>query len=185
MSTTPTTVSKPGYRAGRWKVDPERSEIDFSVRFLTVGMTRGRFTDFDATLAAAENPIYSQVTASIRTASVDTANAKRDTHLRSDQYLEVEKYPAMSYRSTGFRHTDTGWIIDGELTAHGTTRPVPLKVVIKGFGPSHDGRRRAEFSATAVIDRRDFGIHVPLDGRGSVVGRKVTIGLHIEAVLED
>ncbi len=83
----------------------------------------------------------------------------RDDHLRSADYLDVEKYPAMTYRSTGVRQADGGdWIIDGELTLHGVTRPVPLALEVHGFGTDPWGGQRAGFSATARISRRDFGI---------------------------
>ena len=89
----------------------------------------------------------------------------------------------MSYRSTGIRQTDDGWVIDGELTLHGVTRQVPLAVEVNGFGPDPFGGQRAGFTATAQINRRDFGITVPMDG-GGVVSDKVSISLEIEAVLQ-
>ena len=92
----------------------------------------------------------------------------------------------MSYRSTGVRQTDDGWLIDGELTLHGVTRQVPLAVEMNGFIPDPFGGQRAGFSATASINRRDFGIDltVPMDGGGVAVGDKVSISLEIEAVLQ-
>jgi polyisoprenoid-binding protein YceI len=149
-----------------------------------VSNTRGRFTSYDVTIVATEDPRHSSVTATIDLASIDTGLETRDEHLRSADYLDVEKYPTMSYRSAAVRPTDEGWVIDGELTLHGVTRPVPLTVEAHGVGVAPWGNQRAGFSATAQISRRDFGIDitVPMDGGGVLVGDKVSISLEIEAV---
>jgi len=180
------TETIPEHLTGTWKADPAHSEVAFSVRHLMVSNTRGRFTSYDVTIVATEDPLRSSVTATIDLASVDTGLEMRDEHLRSADYLDVEKYPTMSYRSTGVRPADDGWILDGELTVHGVTRPVPLAVEVNGFAPDPWGGQRAGFSATGQINRRDFGVGnlIPLDGGGIAVGDKVSISLEIEAVLE-
>ncbi|WP_406313725.1 YceI family protein [Streptosporangium sp. NBC_01639] len=186
MHSAPATVAIPGYLAGIWKADPVHSEIAFSVRHLMVSKARGRFTGYDVTIVTSEDPLGSSVAATIDLTSIDTGYEPRDNHLRSADYLEVGKYPTMSYRSTGIRRTDDGWVVDGELTLHGVTRPVPLAVEANGFGPDPFGGQRAGFSATTQINRRDFGIDitVPMDGGGVVVGDKVSISLEIQAVLQ-
>jgi polyisoprenoid-binding protein YceI len=186
MTNSRTDVAIPDYLVGTWKADPAHSEIAFSVRRLMISTARGRFTDFDATIVTAEDPLRSSVTATIQLASIDTGLTMRDEHLRSADYLEVGTYPTMTYRSTGVRPSGDGWVVDGELTLHGVTRPVPLAVEVTGFGPDPFGGRRAGFSATARVNRRDFGIDltVSLDSGGVVVGDKVTIGIEIEAVLQ-
>ena len=183
MTTAPATVTIPGYRAGTWKADPVHCEIAFSIRQLMVSAVRARFTGYDVTIVTSEDPLGSTVTASIDLASVDTGNQKRDNHLRSADILQVDKHPTMSYRSTGIRQTDHGWAIDGELTLHARTRQVPLAVAVTGFGPGPNGEQRAGFTATAQINRRDFGITIPMGGAG-VVSNKVSISLNIEAVLQ-
>ncbi|HZE31965.1 MAG TPA: YceI family protein [Actinoallomurus sp.] len=182
----PATVAIPDYLVGTWKADPVHSEIAFSVRHLMVSKVRGRFTGYDVTIVTGEDPRDSSVAATIDLASLATGDESRDEHLRSADYLEVEKYPTMSYRSTGIRRTDDGWVIDGELTLHGVTRQVPLAVEVNGFGPDPFGGQRAGFSATTRINRRDFGIDitVPMDDGGVVVGDKVSISLEIQAVLQ-
>lgn len=186
MSTTSATVAIPDYLVGTWKADPVHSEIAFTVRHLMLSRTRGRFTAFDVTIVTGENLLDSSVTATIDLASIDTGHAMRDEHLRTADYFEVERYPAMDYRSTGIRRADDGWVIDGELTLHGVTRQVPLTVEVNGFGTDQWGGQRAGFSATAEINRRDFGIDisVPLDAGGVAVGDKVSIALEIQAVLQ-
>lgn len=185
MNVAPATVAIPGYLAGTWKADPVHSEIAFSVRHL-VGRARGRFTSYDVTIVTAQDPLASTVTATIELASVDTGNQPRDNHLRSADYLEVDRYPTMRYRSTALRRTGDGWVIDGELSLHGITRQVPLAVEVNGFSPDPFGGQRAGFSASGQISRRDFGIDttVPMDGGGVVVGDRVSISLEIEAVLQ-
>jgi polyisoprenoid-binding protein YceI len=180
------TVAIPGYLVGTWKADPVHSEIAFSVRHLMVSKVRGRFTRYDVTIVTGGDPLASTVTATIDLTSVDTGNEQRDNHLRSADFLEIEKYPTMSYRSTGIRRTDDGWVVDGELTLHGVTRQVPLAGEVNGFVPDPWGGQRAGFSATAQINRRDFGIDisVPMDGGGVALGDKVSISLEIEAVLQ-
>ncbi|MBV9844612.1 MAG: YceI family protein [Kutzneria sp.] len=181
---TPLAVGIPKYQAGTWKVDPAHSDVAFSVRHLMISKVRGRFTNYDVTLVTSEDPLRSSVTATIDVASIHTGNEQRDTHLRSASFLEVDKHPTMSYRSIGIRRTGDGWIVDGELTLHGVTRQVPLAVEVNGFASDQYGGQRVGFSATADINRRDFGITttVPMDGGGVAVGDKVSISLEIEAV---
>jgi len=186
MNTVPLTVDVPGYLAGTWKADPVHSEIGFTVRHLMISKARGRFTSYDVTIVTSEDLLGSSVTATIDLASVDTGNEMRDNHLRSADYLEIEKYPTMTYRSTGIRRSGDGWVIEGELTLHGVTRQVPLAVEMNGFGTDSWGGQRAGFSATTEINRRDFGIDIstPLEAGGVTVGDKVAISLEIQAVLQ-
>jgi polyisoprenoid-binding protein YceI len=171
----------PGYLAGTWQADRDHSTIEFAIRQLT-GKARGRFTRYDVTIVTGEVLLDSSVTATIDLVSVDTGNQKRDNHLRGPDYLQAEKYPTMGYRSTGLRHSDDGWVVDGDLTLHGIARPVPLAVEASGFTADQFGRQRAAFSATARISRRDFGITIPMDVGGVVVADKISINLEIQAV---
>jgi polyisoprenoid-binding protein YceI len=186
VNVAPANVAIPGYLAGTWKADPVHSEIAFSVRHLMVSKARGRFTGYDVTIVTSEDPLGSSIAATIDLTSIDTGNEPRDNHLRSADYLEVERYPTLSYRSTGIRRDGDGWVIDGELTLHGVVRQVPLAVEVNGFGPDPFGGHRAGFSATAQINRRDFGIDItmPMDSGGVVVGDKVSISMEIQAILQ-
>jgi polyisoprenoid-binding protein YceI len=160
---------------GVWKADPAHSEIAFSMRQLGVAV-RGRFTDFDVTIVTADEPLASSVTATIDLTSLTTGNRLRDKHLRLADYHGAKRNPTMSYRSTGIRHTDDGWLVDGELTLHGVTRQVPLTVEEPGLSD-----RRARFCATARLNRRDFGIRIT---GGVVIANEVSIDLEIEAGLQ-
>jgi polyisoprenoid-binding protein YceI len=180
-----TSVAIPGYLAGTWTPDPAHSEIAFSVRHLMISKVRGRFTGYDVTIVTGDDPLDSSVTATIDVASVDTGNETRDTHLRSGDLLDVERHPTMTYRSTGISRTGDGWTVEGDLTVHGVTRRVPLALEMNGFSPDPWGGQRAGFSATAEIDRHDFGIDltVPMDTGGVALGDKVSISIEIQAVL--
>lgn len=177
--TTTTVETLPGYIAGTWTIDPVHSEVGFTVRHMMVSKVRGRFTKFDGQIITAENPLDSQVTATIDVASISTGDENRDNHLRSSDFLDVAHHPTMTYRSTGVRRDGDRFIVDGELTLRGVTRAVPLVVEVNGFGPDGYGGTRAGFSATAEINRRDFGVNwnAALDNGGVVVGDKVTINL--------
>jgi polyisoprenoid-binding protein YceI len=182
MNLTPATVAIPGYLAGTWKADPAQCEIGFAVRLLTVGKVGGRFTNYDVTVVTSRNPLGSSVAAEIGLASVDTGNERPDDHLRSADFFQVETYPTMSYHSTGIRQVGHRWIVDGQLTLHGVTRQVPLDVEANGFGPAPNGGPQVGFTATAQINRGDFGIH-RWSGGGAMIGDKVPISLKIQAAL--
>jgi polyisoprenoid-binding protein YceI len=173
-----TTIAIPDYLTGTWTADPAHSEISFSVRILTVGKVRGRFAGYDLTIVTDPDPLRSSVAATIELGSIDTGNERRDEHLCSADFLAVEQHPRMRYRSTGIRPTDVGWIIDGELTLHDATVPVPLAVAVGRFA---NGGQRAHFTATAQLHRGDFGID-RWTGGGAVIGDKISIGLNIEGV---
>lgn len=175
----------PGYRVGTWTAEPLSSAITFSVRHFMISKAQGRFTDFDVKITTAEDPLESSVVATVDLASVTTGVAARDEHLLSADYFDVASYPTMTYASSGLRRDGSGWVVDGSLTLHGVTLPVPLAMELNGFGPDPFGGQRAGFSATAQISRRDFGIDlmVPMAG-GFVVGDLVSIGLEIQAVLD-
>jgi polyisoprenoid-binding protein YceI len=185
MTATETII--PGYIAGTWAIDTTHSEVGFTVRHLMVSKVRGHFTDFAGTFVTGENVLDSHVEATLQLASVDTSNADRDAHVRSADFFDVEQYPTLTYRSTGIRADGDGFVIDGELSLHGVTREVPLSLEVNGFqAVTPFGDSRAGFSATAEIDRRDFGIvfNAPLEGGGVGLSNKVNIYLEVEAVLQ-
>lgn len=183
---TAPTVQIPGYIAGTWAIDPVHSDVSFTIRHMMVSKVRGRFGTFTGTIVTAEDPLASTVSAEIAMTSIDTNNSQRDDHIRSADFFEVEKFPTMTYQSTGVKPTDEGFAVEGELTLKGVTRSVPLALEFNGAGPDAFGGTRAGFSATATINRKDFGIdfNMPIDGGGVVLGEKISISLEVEAVLE-
>jgi polyisoprenoid-binding protein YceI len=178
----------PGYLSGTWNIDPVHSEVSFVVRHLMVSKVRGRFANFSGRIVTAPDPLASSVEASVDLASVDTAQPDRDAHVRSADFFDVENYPEMTFRSTSVRPDADGFLVDGELSLHGVTRPVSLQLELNGFQPATPfGDTRVGFSATAEIDRRDFGVefNAPIEGGGVVVGNKVSISLEIEAIRQE
>jgi polyisoprenoid-binding protein YceI len=180
-----TQLQIPGYVSGTWDIDPMHTEIGFSVRHLMVSKVRGRFTRFEGSFVTAPDPLQSSASASIDMTSIDTNNPTRDDDLRSANFFEVDEYPQMTYRSTGVRMDDDQVILEGELTAHGITRPVPLRLEPNGFGGDPYGNQRSGFTATGTLNRSDFGMtfNVPLDGGGVMVGDRVDITIEVEAIL--
>ena len=185
---TETAVEIPGYVAGTWSIDPVHSEVSFVVRHMMVSKVRGRFDKFEGTFTTAPDPLQSSVTATIDLASVNTGQSDRDNHIRSADFFEVESHPTMTFQSTGVRPDGDHFLLDGDLTIRGTTRPVTLRLELNGFGPDPFGGTRAGFSATGEINRHDWGVSYngPIPGAGNAVilSDKITINLEIEGVLD-
>jgi polyisoprenoid-binding protein YceI len=181
------TSTIPGYLAGTWNVDTAHSEVGFSVRHMMVSKVRGKFNDYEATLVTGADPAQSSVTATIQLGSIDTGNEQRDGHIKSADFFHTEVHTVMSYVSTSVTPKGDDWLVDGNLTLHGVTRPVQLKVELNGITKDPYGGTRIGFSATSEINRGDFGIefNMPMDGGGVVVGDKINIALEIEAVLAE
>jgi polyisoprenoid-binding protein YceI len=173
-----------GYVAGTWDLDPVHSQIAFVARHLMVSKIRGHFNTFQSQIVTAENPLDSSATATIDLSSVVTGNETRDNDLRSSNFFDVATHPEMTFSSTGIRRHGDNFILDGDLTIRGVTRPVSLTVEVNGFGPDPYGGTRAGFSAHGEINRTDFGVsfNAPVPG-GVMVSEKVQIEIEAEAVL--
>ncbi len=181
--TTPTQISIPGYAVGTWVFDLAHSEVSFQVRHLGVAKVRGRFDDFEGTIVTADNPLDSSVNAVIRTASVNTNTQMRDDNLRQADFLNVERYPTMTFTSTGVRADGAGFLVDGDLTIRGVAKEVTLNVEFNGFGTGRDGKTLAGFSAYTEISRSEFG--VTGGPAGAAVSDKVAITLELEVSKQD
>ncbi|GAA1618885.1 YceI family protein [Kribbella sancticallisti] len=175
----------PGYLTGTWTIDPGHSEVSFTVRHLMMTRIRGRFSRFSGQLTTAANPLESRVSAEIDMASIDTNNAARDADLSSGNFFDIETFPVMTYHSTSLEPDGDAFLLRGDLTCHGVTAEVPLRLAVNGFGTGRFGDRRAAFTATGELSRKAFGISLdlPLDGGGVVIGDRIEIGLEIQAVL--
>ncbi len=185
--TTLTTTEIPGYVAGTWNIDPAHSDVSLTVRHMMVSKVRGQFERFSGQIVTADDPLGSTVVAVVDATSFKTNNVDRDNHIRSADFLEVDKYPTLEFRSTGLRARGAEeYALDGELTIHGVTRPVTFLLELNGFTKDPYGGYRAGFSAATVISRSDFGvsINLPMEGGGVVVGDKVQVSLELEAVLD-
>ena len=179
--TTATTTTQ--LSTGTWAIDPVHSSIEFSVRHLMVSKVRGHFGQFGGAIVVADDGTPS-VTAEIAVDSVDTRNEQRDAHLKSADFFDVEKYPTATFTSTGVRADGDNYLLDGDFTLKGITKPVSLNLEFNGVNPGMGHGEVAGFTATVVLNRKDFGIDIdmPLETGGTVVGDKVTITLEIEAL---
>jgi polyisoprenoid-binding protein YceI len=178
MTTQTETID--GYVAGTWTIDAVHSDVSFYVRHLGVSKVRGHFATFEGTIVTAENPLESTVNAVIKTNSVSTNNEMRDNHVRGEDFLDVEKFPELTFSSTGIRQkTAELFEVDGDLTLHGVTKPVTLQLELNGFGTHYEGHPIAGFSAATEISRSDFG--VTGGAAGAAVSDKIKIALEIEA----
>ena len=186
--TSSTAVQIPGYVVGTWDIDASHSTVGFSVRHMMVSKVRGYFREFTGEIVTAEDPARSSVEARINMDSIDTRQEQRDAHIRSADFFDVENHPHMTFRSTGVRLEDNrDWLVDGELTIKGTTKPVTLALELNGFGPDAYGGTRAGFSAKTEISRSEFGVDIqmPMDGGGVVVADKIVVELEIQGVLRN
>jgi polyisoprenoid-binding protein YceI len=181
--TTATLAPLPELTAGTYTIDPTHSEVTFTIRHL-MSKVRGTFTDFAGELTVAPDLSLSTATAAIQMASVTTRSTDRDAHLRSAEIFDVERFPAMSFASTGVRVDGDRYLVDGELTVKDVTRPVTLEVDFNGVGPDPWGGTRAGFSASTQISRKDFGVefNIPMQGDKVLLGDKVDIQLEIQAI---
>jgi polyisoprenoid-binding protein YceI len=174
----------PGLTAGTWNIDPAHSEVTFAIRHL-MSKVRGSFTAFSGQVVISEDLASSAATAEIQLSSVDTRNADRDAHLKSAEIFDIANHPAMTFTTKNVREEGGDYLLDGELSIRGVTRPVTLKVEFNGVGEDPWGGTRAGFSATTTINRKDWGLefNVPMQGDKVLLGDKVDIQLEVQAVL--
>jgi polyisoprenoid-binding protein YceI len=188
-----------GVAAGRYVIDPVHSWVGFSVRHL-MSRVRGRFSVFSGEIVVAERPERSTVTAVIDLTSVNTGTERRDDHLRSIDFFDVERTPTMTFTSTGLREAGGVWLLSGDLTVRDVTRPIEFEVEFLGQDPTGmqgeelvggldptglQGEPRIGFEARTAITRSDFGVSfgIATEGNKVVMGDKVDIHLEVEAML--
>jgi polyisoprenoid-binding protein YceI len=179
-----TTATKTG--TGTWTIDPAHSIAEFAVKHMVLTTVKGRFRELEATLEIDETrPENSSVSASINVASIDTGVADRDAHLRSDDFFNAEKYPKITFHSTRVElGGDTRFKLVGDLTIRDVTREVVLDGEYEGQIDDPWGNRRAAFTATTQISRREFKVrwNQLIESGGAVVSDNVKITLHIEVI---
>lgn len=193
--TTTTTASTTGLTrevngltlptSGTFVIDKSHTQVGFVSRHLMVSKVRGSFTDFDGSIVVADDPSQSSVEVTIQATSISTNDENRDNHVRGEDFLDVEKFPTLTFRSTKVElGSSNGWKVIGDLTLHGVTRQVVLDVEFEGVIQDPWGNQRLGFSASGEIDRNDFGVsfNAALETGGFVVSPKVRLEIEAEAV---
>ncbi|WP_349271019.1 polyisoprenoid-binding protein [Mycolicibacterium parafortuitum] len=177
------TTATTALPTGTWALDPIHSSVNFWVRHLMVSKVRGTFDEFSGAITVAEDGTPS-VRAEIAVGSVNTRNEQRDAHLKNADFFDVENHPTATFVSTAVRRDDDNYILDGDFTLKGVTKPISLALEFNGVNPGMGHGEVAGFDASVVLNRKDFGIDfdAPLETGGTVVGDKVTITLEIEAL---
>jgi len=183
-----TTASAPALTelTGTWTLDPAHTRIGFVARHAMVTKVRGSFNEFagTATLDGA-NPANSRVEVKIEAASIDTRNAQRDEHLRSNDFLAMNEHPEITFDSTGVRQADdTTFELTGDLTIRGVTNSVTIPFTFEGVAKDPFGNLRAGFEGSVAINRKDWGVtwNAALEGGGVLVSDKVTLEFEISAI---
>lgn len=171
-----------------YKVDRDHSTVGFQIRHL-FSQVKGRFDKFQGTVTFdPDAPASAKVEGSIDTASINTNLDKRDTHLKSKDFFDVEKYPQITFRSTGVSDIDaakkTGKL-SGVLKMHGVEKPIVLDVAFLGEGKDPWGNHRSGFTATTTLNRKDFGLNwnETLETGGVLVGEEVQIEIQVEGLV--
>jgi polyisoprenoid-binding protein YceI len=180
VQTAPETGSKTV-----WKLDPSHTLVEFSAKHLMITTVKGRITDVEGTIYADENDLSSSsVDVTLKAATLDTRTEQRDNHLRSADFLDVENFPAITFKSTRIEGDRSEFKLTGDLTIRGVTKPITLDVTFEGQTKDPWGGERIGFSATGKIDRREFGLtwNVLLETGGLTVGNDIKINVEVEAV---
>jgi len=172
-----------------WTIDPSHSLVEFTARHMMITRVKGRFSGVSGTVVTNDaDPSKSSVNVEIDAASIDTREEKRDGHLRSGDFLDVENHPHLTFRSTRIegspKSAGDSFTVVGDLTIRGTTREVTLDATFDGSGTDPWGGTRASFSAETKVDRREFGLtwNQALETGGVLVGNEVKISLEVQAV---
>lgn len=171
---------------GTYALDPSHSRIGFVARHAMVTKVRGAFNEFEGTgYLDGENPANSKVSVRIQAASIDTRNEQRDGHLKSNDFLDMENYPEITFESTEAKQLDdTTFQLTGDLTIKGVTKPVMIDFTFEGAATDPFGNERIGFEGAVTINRKDWGVNwnAALEAGGVLVSEKVTLEFELSAV---
>ena len=171
---------------GTWTLDPAHTRIGFVARHAMVTKVRGSFNEFEGTAVLdGANPASSHAEVTIKAASLDTRNAQRDEHLRSNDFLAMQEHPEITFTSTGVRQDDdTTFELTGDLTIRGITKSVTIPFTFEGAAKDPFGNLRAGFEGSVAINRKDWGVtwNAALEGGGVLVSDRVTLEFEISAI---
>ena len=171
------------FAGDKYEIDLAHSSVGFSAKHLVISNTKGQFKEFTGVIILDEKDISkSSVNVTIKTASISTANERRDNHLKSADFLDVEKHPEITFKSKSVMKTDDGYRMVGNLTIHGVTKEVTIPFTL--VGPVEAMGTRIGLEASLTIKRLDYGVSwsKTLDNGGLVVSNEVKITLEVEAI---
>ena len=171
--------------AGTWEIDPAHSSVGFEVRHMMIATVRGRFREFEGTLETSDELRDCRVHGTVKMASIDTGEPTRDAHLRSADFLDVERYPEARFESNSVEHLGGAvCFLRGELTLKGQTREIELEATLQGAGEDPWGNERVGLEVTAQLSRGDYGMkfNQALGSGNMLVSDKVKLALDISAV---
>jgi polyisoprenoid-binding protein YceI len=171
---------------GTYTLDPSHTRIGFVARHAMVTKVRGSFNDIEGTATVdGANPADSRVRVTIRAASIDTRNAQRDEHLRSNDFLSMDEYPEITFVSTDIRQTgDTTFDVAGDLTIKGVTNRITVPFEFEGASQDPYGNQRIGFDGSVTINRKDYGItwNAALETGGVLVSEKIVLEFEVSAI---
>ncbi len=174
--------------AGTYTIDPNHSRLGFVARHAMVTKVRGSFDRFEGTAVIdGADLARSSVTVTIEAASIDTRNEQRDAHLRSNDFLAMDEFPQLTFRSTSVNQTGSDTVeITGDLTIRGVTRSVTIPFTYEGAAVDPFGQQRIGFEGSTTINRSDFGVNwnAPLEAGGVLVSDKITLEFEVSAIKE-
>lgn len=183
---TSTAFSAPSYAPGNYEIDPMHSKVGFEVPHLVISSVEGRFDEYQGSFTLAESLPDSQVSFTIDTASIDTANKKRDTHLRNADFFDVTKFPKITFKSKKVTGTPENFQITGDLTVKNITKTVTFEGKFLGNAKDGYGNLKSAFQAGTKISRKAFGLTWnSLVEAGPMVGDEVTISVKLQGAKVD
>jgi len=181
-----TTATDFSTLTGTYTVDPAHSRLGFVARHAMVTKVRGSFNEFEGTATIdGDDPSKSSVTVTAKAASIDTRNADRDNHLRTNDFLEVDKYPEITFTSTAIKHVGgNDFEVTGDLTIKGVTKSVTFPLEFQGSAKDPFGNTRIGFEGSTEILRSDFGVtfNAALETGGVLVSDKIVLEVEISAI---
>lgn len=167
-----------------YTIDPNHSSVRFWVRHLMISKVHGELSDISGTVTGSlSDPANARVDVTIGTSGLDTGNEARDAHLKSPDFMDVEQFPTITFKSTAVSKTgDDTYDVTGDLTLHGVTRPVTLKAEVTPEIPSPFGGFKVGVSSTAVIEREQFGMtwNQAIESGGVLVGKEIHLSIDLE-----
>jgi polyisoprenoid-binding protein YceI len=172
--------------SGSWSVDRAHSTVEFCVKHMMIQTVRGRFRDFEGVIVAGDEP---SAVGSIKVASLETLHDERDAHLRSPDFFDVERFPEIGFRSGGMQFNGDGshFVLPGELTIKGVTRPIMLEGELRGTVADNQNGQRLALALRGQLDRSDYGLvwNRMLETGGMLVGDTVDLLLDVAAVRDE